>query len=373
MPVPIYVEAMVRAGKYAFFMLAVMANCASAADKAPLFQDATTLKAVLTAPISQAYAQRDQEVRLYFPGHWTYTNDSGESQRIDVSIRIRGNFRREYCELPPLQLNFKKSQTKGTILKKQNKLKVVAPCGNGPGPQQNVLMEYMAYRTFEILTERSFGTRLIRLSYIDSDEKRNPRTDLVFVIEDDDDVAKRLKLDKLRVASNAFENLDLPTTALVELFQLMIGNNDYSVLSGAEGAYCCHNIEMFVAEEAADKRIAVPFDFDMSGLVNADYAGPPQHLPINKVRTRYYRGACQPDEVLDSSVAHILSKREEILSLFEHQEELSNFSKRSARFYLTKYFDLLENQKKFNKEVIDRCRGKGRLEELIAERMSMDP
>ena len=85
--------------------LAVQAQEGSASDRHPLFQDDAVLKAVLTAPISQAYAQRDSEVRLYFPGQWAYIDDNGETQRLQVSIRLRGNFRREYCELPPIRLN----------------------------------------------------------------------------------------------------------------------------------------------------------------------------------------------------------------------------------------------------------------------------
>lgn len=348
-------------------LLIALAGPAAAAERAPLFQDEVIMKAVLTAPIVQAYAQRDQDVRIYFPGHWSYTDSEGETQRLDVSIRTRGNFRRENCALPPLQLNFKKSQVKGTQFKKQNKLKLVAPCGAGPAPQQNVLMEYMAYRIFEILTDRSFGTRLMRLSYIDTDGKKDSWTDIVFVIEDDDDVAKRLGLDKLRVAYNEFDQLDQPTTALVELFQLMIGNNDYSILKGPDGEFCCHNIEMFVDENAVGKRIPIPFDFDMSGLVFAEYAAPPSHLPIKTVRTRFYRGLCQPPEVLDAAAAHILSKREEIMALFDGTEELSRLSRTRTSSYMTKYFDLLEDEKQFSKKIVDRCRGLDHLEELMAE------
>lgn len=339
----------------------------AAAERDPLFQDDEIIKAVLTAPILQAYSQRKQDVRIYFPGHWSFTNSDGETQKFDISIRTRGNFRRLNCELPPLQLNFKKSQVKGTDFKGQDKLKLVAPCKGGPKPQQNVLMEYMAYRIYEILTDRSFGTRLMRLSYIDSDEKRQPWTDLVFVIEDDEDVAKRLKLDPLRVAYNEFDQLDQPTTALLELFQLLIGNNDYSVLKGPDGEFCCHNIEMYVDEKNVGKRVAIPFDFDMSGLVYADYAAPPAHLPIKTVRARYYRGLCQPSEVLDAAIAHVLSKRDEIVALFENTEELSRLSRGRTSSYLRSYFEILEDDKKFEKYVLGRCRGMDHLEELLAK------
>jgi hypothetical protein len=353
--------------QYRLVLLLALTSSASAAEKDPLFQDDTVMKAVLTAPISQAYAQRAQDVRIYFPGQWTFTNSDGESQRLDVSIRTRGNFRREYCALPPLQLNFRKSQVKGTQFKGQNKLKLVAPCQNGPVGQQNVLMEYMAYRIFEILTDRSFGTRLMRLSYIDSDERMSSWTDLVFVIEDDEDVAKRLKLERLNIAYNEFGQLDQATTTLVELFQLMIGNNDYSILKGADGEFCCHNVEMFADEEVVGKRVVIPFDFDMSGLVYADYAAPPAHLPIKSVRTRYYRGLCQPPEIFDAAIAHILSKREEITALFDETEELSRLSRNRTSMYMKRFFELLEDDEKLDKEVVGRCRGTEQLEYLMAE------
>ena len=64
-------------------------------ERHPLFRNDTVLKAVLTAPISQAYAQRHQDVRIYFPGQWTYVDEDGETKRLQASIRTRGHFRRE--------------------------------------------------------------------------------------------------------------------------------------------------------------------------------------------------------------------------------------------------------------------------------------
>ncbi len=342
------------------------AGSVAASERKPLFQSHETLKAVLTAPLSQTYAQRDSDVRLYFPGQWTYMNEDDESQRLEVSVRIRGNFRKEYCELPPIRLNFKKSQVKGTLFSGQDKLKLVSPCQHGLEAQQKLLLEFLAYRTYEILTDQSFGSRLIRLSFVDSDDKMQPWTDLAFVIEDEGDIAKRLDLDKARVAENRFEELDQRATALYELFQLLISNHDYSVLKGPEGAYCCHNSVMYTREEAADKRIPIPYDFDMSGLVNAKYAAPPSHLPIRLVRTRFYRGLCQPDHVMQEAIAHMLSKKDEILALFETTPELSRLSRNRSVAYVKKYFAILEDDAKLKTQVLDRCRGQDRLDALLA-------
>jgi len=342
---------------YVFLLLLALANPLAAADRAPLFQEKAIIKAVLTAPISQAYAQRDQDVRIYFPGQFTFSDSDNETHRLEVSIRTRGHSRRDMCDLPPLQLNFKKSQVKGTLFAKQDKLKLVAPCFRGPAAQQYVLMEYLAYRIFEVLTDSSFGTRLLRLSYIDSDKEMSTRTALVFLIEDDGAVGKRLGLDKLRVGYNEPDQLDRPRAALLELFQLMIGNNDYSLLKGPDGEYCCHNIEMYVDKESADSRIPIPYDFDMTGLVNADYAAPPAHLPIKSILTRYYRGICQPPEILDAAIDEIRSKRAEIMALIPETGELSRLSTNRATRYLGNYFEMLDDSEALKKNVIDRCRG----------------
>lgn len=338
---------------------------AVAGDKKPLFQDDSVIKAVLTAPIAQAYAQRDQEVRIYLPGQWSYSDENGETKRLDVSIRTRGLFRRENCALPPLQLNFKKKQVKGTLFAGQNKLKVVAPCQDGPLSQQHVVLEYLAYRTFEILTERSFATRLIRLSYVDTDEKKQPWTDLVFVIEDDNDLAKRLDLVKLGVAENRFDQIDRPYTALVDLFQLLIANYDYSVLQGPEGRRCCHNTEILASPDDADVRFAVPYDFDLCGLVNAKYAAPPSHMPIRFVRSRYYRGLCHPPGIVEDAIEHVMSKREAILELFANTRELEAKKKKKTLKWLEDYFAIFDDPKRLQKEIYGRCRGEEELAEML--------
>jgi hypothetical protein len=343
------------------------AGGAEGTEEYPLFQEDSVIKAVLTAPIAQAYAQRDQDVRIYLPGQWTYTADDNSTQRLDVSIRTRGLFRREYCQLPPLQLNFKKGQVKETLFAGQDKLKVVSPCKDGPKSQQHVVLEYLAYRTFQILTDHSFRTRLVRLSFVDSDEKIKPWTDLVFVIEDDSDLAKRLGLTRVNVVSNDFDQLDHAKTALVELFQLLIANYDFSVIRAAKGRECCHNSEILALEHDADVRIPVPYDFDLSGLVNTEYAAPPSHVPIRFVRTRYYRGLCHPPGDVENAIAHVQSKREEIMALYANTRELESKMKKKSLEWIAEFFEMLDSPKKVSREILGRCRGQDELDEMLSK------
>ena len=349
---------------YSTVLLLLVSGSSLRAEDLPLFRDDAILKAVLTAPIAQAYAQKNMDARLDQPGYFTYVDEDGNTVKLVVAIRTRGNFRRVYCDLPPLRLNFKKSQVEGTLFAGQDKLKLVAPCFDTPSFQRHVMLEYLAYRILGILTDYSFRTRLIRLSYVDSDEKLRPWTAITFVIEDDSDMAERLGLERMEVPRVAFAELDRDTTALAELFQLLIGNNDYSVLKVREGEDCCHNTDVLAVDEAGLK-IPIPFDFDFSGLVNAPYAAPPSHLPITEVRHRYYTGLCHPPGVLDKAIAHVQSRREEIFALIENQPELSDKGRRDATRYIRYFYDILDNPKRLRNEVYERCRGKHLLESMM--------
>lgn len=315
------------------------------------------MKAVLTAPITQTYAQKKQDVRLYFPGQWAYTDSDGRIQRLDVSIRTRGIFRREYCTLPPLQLNFKKPQTKGTLFANQDKLKLVSSCRLGARDQKNLVLEYLAYRSFEIISEYSLKTRLLRLSYVDSDEKKKPWTHLAFVIEEEADMAKRLGLKVLRLPSVSANRLNRANTALVELFQLMIANNDYSVLAGPEGTNCCHNIEILELRNSERGIVPVPYDFDASGLVNTGYALPPKQLPIRNVRRRYFKGRCQPREIWADAFTHFQSKRAAILALYANSEYLDDKNKAKTRKFTEEFYEIMDSPQRIDREIIGRCRG----------------
>ena len=343
--------------------LGLQAQEGTASDRHPLFQDEAVLKAVLTAPISQAYAQRHQEARIYFPGQWTYIDERGETQRLEVSIRTRGHFRREVCEKPPLQLNFKKSQVKGTLFAGQNKLKLVAPCREGKRYQQYVILEDLAYKIYQIITDQGFTVRLVRLSYVDRDENLEPWTDIAFVIEDDKDMARRLDLDRVNVESVLYSQLNHPRLAVLQLFQFMIGNNDYSVIKPSGNDDCCHNMELLGVEDETDpvmpdeSIIPVPFDFDFSGLVNATYAAPPSVIPIRDVRFRYFYGLCVPRPILNEAIAELQSKREEILALIAGTEQLEDSLREKNVSYIEDFFEILDDPEATNDEIVRRCRG----------------
>ena len=330
----------------------------AAAAPLPLFEEEQPLQAVLSAPLGQVYAQRRKDDRLYFPGFWSYNDNNGEKQRLSVQIRTRGIYRRLNCRLPPLQLNFKKSEVKGTLFKGQDKLKLVGPCGTRSRDDQFLILEYLAYRAFDLVADgHSFDTRMIELSYVDTEQKEKPWTDMTFVIEDEDDLAKRLGRILMKVPKIDSSQLDPVQSTVVELFQYMIGNTDYSTIRAAAGLDCCHNVKLMALKDSREGIIPVPYDFDSSGIVDAPYAKPSETIPIRSVRKRFYTGRCRDPSFLDNAIARYIENRAAIIALFRDSEYLEDRYKKKTVSYLEEFFEVINDPAKVERELSSRCRG----------------
>lgn len=326
------------------------------ADEAPLFASDEVLKTVLNVPLRQIYSQRKLDKQLYIPGHISFVDGSGKTQRVAVQSRARGIFRRTFCTWPPLQLNFRKSEVVGTLFAGQDKLKLVGPCKKSNNYEQGIILEYLAYKAYATLTPDSFKTRMMRVTYADPANNK-PWTRLSFVIEDEEEMAKRIGLKPSKVVSIKPSQLDQLAAARLELFQLMIGNNDYSSIRGPSGADCCHNVKL-LKSKAHEKLVPVPYDFDMSGLVQAPYANPPERLPIKTVRKRYFTGICKSREDLNGAIAIFNEHKNEIMAIFAESPLLSEKNRKRNVVYMTKFFELLDSPARVEREIVGRCRGK---------------
>ena len=126
------------------FLSGVLAFASAARAADPLFQSADTLWVEISAPLSTLVRERPEEEEL--PGTFSYTAEDGTRVELDIQVRARGNFRYKFCDFPPLNLNFRRSQLEGTLLQNQNKLKLVGHCKITRRYEQSVLREYLAYR-----------------------------------------------------------------------------------------------------------------------------------------------------------------------------------------------------------------------------------
>ena len=88
------------------------------------------------------------------------TDDEGMAREVDIRVRTRGNFRLENCQFPPLRVNFPASRVGGTVFDGQNGIKLVSHCRDRADDEQNVIEEYLVYRSYNLLTDESFRVRL---------------------------------------------------------------------------------------------------------------------------------------------------------------------------------------------------------------------
>ena len=319
----------------------------------PLFQNNETLQVTITAPLTTLVEERSKED--YLPGLFQYTETDGAAVSLDLQIRTRGNFRHRTCDFPPLRLNFKKSQTAGTLFDKQNIMKLVVHCDKSSRYEQIVLREYLIYGIFNAITDLSFRARLLRVTYVDSDERRNEQVRYAFLIEHKKRLAKRHDMKEVIIERATTDSIQPDQLNLTSIFQFLIGNTDFSPLAGAPGGMCCHNYVLFGND--VDPIVAVPYDFDQSGFVNAPYASPSSNFRIRSVRQRLYRGRCLNNMYIRASLQKFRDGRDAIYAVIDAQEGLTSGTRKSIVKYIDKFYKLIDDPRDVEKHIIDQCIG----------------
>jgi hypothetical protein len=330
------------------------------ATVAPLFASHDVLTFTIEAPLATIFKDRGK-VRNERPAKLILPGNDGQPVTLDVDIRTRGKTRaeRRICEFTPLRLDFD-TAGHGTVFERQNDVKLVTHCQDDrPEHDQYVLQEYLVYRVYNLLTDLSFKVRLARVTYVDTDGKRDSLTRYGFLIEPLGAMARRNGWQALRVAAVAPQMADPQTLALVEVFQYMIGNPDWSLFTVEPGEdACCHNTVPIGAD--AGPIFSVPYDFDISGIVNTRYAnrlfGPEQrNLGIRRVRERAYRGLCASAENLPGVFALFNQKREAIYALYREQPGLDAEVVKETVEYLDAFYNTINDPRKVEREFTKRC------------------
>lgn len=336
-----------------WFLCLSAAQAQSIKDPDPLFQDSGVVEIRLVAPFSEIMKQRSTEDE--FNGQLHHSDDAGVSTEFDIKISARGRFRlREtVCSFAPLRLNFKKSQTRGTLFHKQDKLKLVTHCNSKwKYYEQFMLREYVAYQILNQLTDISFRVRLLRLTYQDTDEDEPTYTRYGFFVEHEDRLAKRLGLDTLEVSGVRVSELAPSHLNLVSVFHYLIGNTDFSPVRGSKDD-CCHN-HALVGEDGG-LIYSVPYDFDQSGIVDAHYAGANPRFGLNSVRQRLYRGRCANNQFLDKTLEEFRRQRDAVMALANEQVGVSQSTRKKLSKYIEQFYAIIDSPRKVEQRLIKRC------------------
>jgi hypothetical protein len=335
-----------------FLLIRVTASAQEAGAAAPLFDAHTIVDVSIQAPLKTLARKRPDEE--YLDGTFSYSESDGSERSFDLKLRTRGRYRRQRstCPFPPVRLNFPKKAVEGSLLDGQDKLKLVTHCHTRRDSyEQLVLREYLAYRILQTLTDKSFGARLLRITWVDT-EGDEPFVRYGFVIEDDDDIGPRIGLQKLKSNGLSYSEVDPGQTNLINVFQFLIGNTDYSLVRGPAGDDCCHNSVPF---KAAGPVFPIPYDFDFSGLVDAPYAEPNPQFRIRSVTTRVYRGRCFNNERLADTLALFEDKKAEIYGLVADLSGLDARNRKAVTDYLDDFYEIAADPKKVEKEMTREC------------------
>ena len=150
-----------------------------------------------------------------------YDKDSTQVVR-NVKVRQRGNMRRKICDVPPIKLKIKKDDLKEDGLLPFNTLKFVMPCMGPNIYTRFVLKEYVAYQIYNILTDYSYKTQLVRLHYDDTSGKYSGKEEFGFIIENEDELAARHNSKCIEVTRCHPDKLVRDQATIVYLFEYLI-------------------------------------------------------------------------------------------------------------------------------------------------------
>jgi hypothetical protein len=318
----------------------------------PLFESNDPLEFRLEAPFG--LVSRGEE--LEHPARLSYAAVGGE-KTFDLTVKRRGKSRVELCSMPPLLLDFPGNELGGTVFDGQNRLKLVTYCDLADSFEQYVLLEYLAYRILNLLTDTSMRARLVTVTYYDSQRMRELAVKRGILIENEKRLGKRLGLEEVEVERIDKSRYEPEALGLVYLFEYLIGNTDWNVTapSGLGGTVCCHNTIPYGGPSSDGALVSVPYDFDSSGLVDAPYALPNERLGITDVRQRLYRGHCEPLETIKPRLAQFEAKRDSILALFTSQPGLTERTVKRSTAYIEEFFAVLADPKKAERVLTRPC------------------
>lgn len=319
---------------------------AESASASPLFEDTSLLDATLEGPLSTLIKNKRERTWTDFKLHVGDTTHT-------IQVRVRGKSRVQYCAFPPLRLEFTPEASAGTLFERQQRLKLVTHCNSDKRADVNVLEEYAAYRMFSQLSKNAYATRLMMLRYRDTEASpSSDPTHYAFVIESHREAARRLRGKIARQPTVSLAKLDREQAAHVFLFNYMIGNTDYSLISSRGEDYCCHNGNIV---ERDGQLTLLPYDFDLSGLVNARYARPKKALRIKDVTQRRYVGYCLPENAMRSALRSIKKRKPQILAQLTDLPGLSEKQIALKTAYLEEFYAEASSESRLLRSLASYC------------------
>ena len=332
-----------------FFLISVftisLSVSAQKIDRKKFFQEESVVETTLEMDMKDLLGKKQKD--RFLPATITLKFADGTTVTQKIEASVRGNFRRETCYMPGLKLNFKKDST--GPLAKFKELKLSNGCNIGDEAGQLAVKEFLVYKIYNLLTEKSLRVRPVKINFVDVAGKRKPYTQFGFFMEDVDDMAKRSGMIEVEGVVFNTEITDRDQMTLVTLFEYMIGNTDWSVPS-------YHNVKLIGPKDNNSvKPFVVAYDFDICGFVDPPYATISELLQdrISDVKERLNRGFPREMEELKATIKLYNDKKEQILNLIRNNEYLSSKVKSTATNYINEFYKIINNDRDVKKIFVE--------------------
>lgn len=278
--------------------------------------------------------------------------EGGHLEAFTARVRVRGQSRLQTCYYPPLTLRFATAARQNPVLAGQRELKLVWPCQASREAEDLVLKEWLAYRMYATISPYHYKTRPVRVVFTEHRGRRRLERDLQgFLLEDHGALARRLEGQRVRREMPAGMQ-DPYYSALNNLFQFLIGHTDFSLRLQ-------HNQRLYFL---GGRYLSIPYDFDLSGWVNAPYAtvSNTQHLKgsVGVVTERIYKGFRRNPEVLQQAREQVLGARDTCFRILKaaQPEFRDPEAYARARAYLEEGFNLLASDRSFQRRILNHLR-----------------
>ena len=278
----------------------------------------------------------------YQPAHILFYGPNQTTLKFDAKVKARGKFRRVKCDLPPLKINFSKSELADQgFNKKFDKFKLVSHCLLSGNANDALLKEQCVYKMYNNISEYSFRVKSFTIVYQDIKNPRRTIRGECFLIEPNKEMAFRHEGELIDTFGLTPNDVTPESYHHLILFNYMIGNTDWNILQQK-------NIK-FLRREGEEKMIVVPYDFDNSKIVNPPYFAPYPAARRKKTNNRYVKNKFLSKEALLQELLFFQGLENYQFTSCDECEKLSKSEKKKMKFYLKPFFKSIKKPVKMQK------------------------
>ncbi len=270
----------------------------------------------------------------------TFHFNEKDSLSKNIRVKYRGKFRFDNCGFPPMEITFKNHLHAYSDTDRVKKVKLVPHCDAGSASDEYVLREYLVYKLYNIISDTSYNVRLLRINYIDTEDRKKPKTQYGFLIEPDNILSQRIRASEVNVKNLTQRYIRPDIMDKVSIFNYMVANWDWNIPN-------LQNVTVFKPYyvASAGSGIVVPYDFDLSGIVSPDYVVLPEEYGLRSSRDRIFLGMCRTRDVFKKDLQFFLSRKNEMYKTVNDFPYLSQRAKKDIISLLNTFYSQLENDR----------------------------